>query len=271
MTTNITLTSATDSREEKGDLHLRLPSRIILNPAKRYTLRCFGKIPYTISNINAALGNNTFRYSIDDEKNYSTVTFPDGLYTTTGLTNAVQYYLHTNGHYIAGTTPAEDIYPFALGFNDLTGSAFFTTVTSGAFSPANTHIDLTNNGASTWYSLLGFTQAAKNNLNGSTTYIGESDVDLLGTQSQVIVNCNLCDSYGFNPGQHVLYECPWDASPYQAMKIPRSGDDYRTMLNRNIIDEVVVQITGTDGALLKFYGEANDAEIRIRLVIEEVP
>ena len=77
------------------------------------------QIPYSFYNITAAYNNNSFKFYFPTGSNtYSstTITIPDGFYTTTSLNYYLQQWMISNGYYLVNST-SQNVYYFTLQYN----------------------------------------------------------------------------------------------------------------------------------------------------------
>jgi hypothetical protein len=77
------------------------------------------QIPYSFYNITSAYNNNSFKFYFPTGSNtYSntTITIPDGFYTTTSLNYYLQQWMISNGYYLINST-SQNVYYFTLQYN----------------------------------------------------------------------------------------------------------------------------------------------------------
>ena len=101
------------------------------------------QIPYSFYNITVAYNNNSFQFSFPTGSNTyvtSTITIPDGFYTTTSLNYYLQQYMISNGYYLVNSA-GQNVYYYTIQYNSyqygnqLLGYLVPTTLPSGYSYP----------------------------------------------------------------------------------------------------------------------------------------
>ena len=77
------------------------------------------QIPYSFYNITLAYNNNSFQFSFPTGSYgfaTSTITIPDGFYTTTSLNYYLQQWMISNGYYLVNGS-GQNVYYFTIQYN----------------------------------------------------------------------------------------------------------------------------------------------------------
>ena len=77
------------------------------------------QIPYSFYNISQAYNNNSFQFSFPTGSatfETSTITIPDGFYTTTSLNYYLQQYMISNGYYLVNSA-GQNVYYYTIQYN----------------------------------------------------------------------------------------------------------------------------------------------------------
>jgi hypothetical protein len=77
------------------------------------------QIPYSFYNISQAYNNNSFQFSFPTGSatfETSTITIPDGFYTTTSLNYYLQQYMIANGYYLVNSA-GQNVYYYTIQYN----------------------------------------------------------------------------------------------------------------------------------------------------------
>ena len=77
------------------------------------------QIPYSFYNISQAYNNNSFQFSFPSGSSTfvtSTITIPDGFYTTTSLNYYLQQYMISNGYYLVNSA-GQNVYYYTIQYN----------------------------------------------------------------------------------------------------------------------------------------------------------
>lgn len=77
------------------------------------------QIPYSFYNITVAYNNNSFQFSFPTGSTTfatSTITIPDGFYTTTSLNYYLQQYMIANGYYLVNSA-GQNVYYYTIQYN----------------------------------------------------------------------------------------------------------------------------------------------------------
>ena len=103
------------------------------------------QIPYSFYNITAAYNNNQFQFSFPTGSSgytTSTITIPDGFYTTTSLNYYLQQWMISNGYYLINGS-GQNIYYYSIQYNSyqygnqLLSYLVPTSLPNGYTAPAN--------------------------------------------------------------------------------------------------------------------------------------
>jgi hypothetical protein len=147
---------------------------MVLNHTHRYSVALLsGELIYSWFNISAALGNNTFEMSINNGVSYSTITIPDGVWTSCTLSAYIEDIFGDNG----ATPPVPNITIEELTYN---GKWRITTV--------NNHLMDTG----TLGPIIGFAKDLIIPL--STPTEGTLVTDFMGVVKAINISCNLVDN-----------------------------------------------------------------------------
>jgi hypothetical protein len=93
----------------------KFPNSIVLTD--KYIAVSKVSMYYSWFNISAQLGNNTFSYQYTSASSVSTVTIPDGIYTTAQINAFLQFTFIQNGHYWTANTNTTYYYPIEIVVN----------------------------------------------------------------------------------------------------------------------------------------------------------
>ena len=174
------------------------------------------QIPYSFYNITSAYNNNSFQFSFPTGSSTfatSTITIPDGFYTTTSLNYYLQQWMISNGYYLVNGS-GQNVYYFTIQYNSYqygnqilsylvptslpTGYSLPSGYTTGTIFGGNgfptvsrvPYITILNNNFGTF---LGFPVGT---YGGSTqNYSGNSLITPVGsTVNSIIVRCSLVDN-----------------------------------------------------------------------------
>jgi hypothetical protein len=220
-------------------------------------------IPYSMPMISAAKGNNSFKYTVSGVD--YTVTFSDGIYTTTQLTSWVNATLETNGHYWTDSR-GEKHYNFQLGFNLSTGHSYIY-IEEPATHPATVTFT-----TSTFYNVIGF----RSTDSISVTTSSANMVDLAQGEEEVFIYLNIArSSLGSNIGSsNLLYSGVWTGSPYEANRFPDPSENSTAItagVSTSTITHFEIWIRNKAGQLMALNTSAQCDSVTLRIVITDEP
>jgi hypothetical protein len=173
------------------------------------------QLPYSFYNITSAYNNNQFKLyfpTASSTYNTSTITIPDGFYTTTSLNFFLQQFCITNGLYLVNGS-GQNVYYFSIQYNSYQyGNQVITTLVptslpSGFTAPSNwigyplvsrtPTLEILNNNFGTF---LGFTAGLYPALNTTSSYSVNSPITPIGSYvNSVIIRCSLVNNRVGNP------------------------------------------------------------------------
>jgi hypothetical protein len=177
------------------------------------------QIPYSFYNITQSYNNNSFQFSFPTGSETfvtSTITIPDGFYTTTSLNYYLQQYMIANGYYLVNNA-GQNVYYYTIQYNSyqygnqLLGYLVPTSLPSGYSYPAGytsstifggngfptisrtPYLTILDNSFGTF---LGYTAGNYPITDNSlTNYSGNSSITPVGsTVNSIIVRCSLVDN-----------------------------------------------------------------------------
>jgi hypothetical protein len=157
------------------------------------------QVPFTVNNISAALGNNTFRYRNPDEE-WRNLTVPDGLWTVPELNAWLASQIYENLDQIGSTEPF--LYGVELGAEASTGRVYVVLT-------HNFHVQF-----QTIATTLGFTTNQTVTLQGRT--YGGSRADLSNGASAYVINVSIVDpeyNSSGGGGANSLWSFQFDVEP----------------------------------------------------------
>jgi hypothetical protein len=192
-----------------------------------YLSVCHASIPYSFYNINGS--NNILKYSISSQ--IFTVTIPVGNYTSNNLLTVLQALLSVNN--------------FTVSYSGITNQFTFT----------NSNFDFTfiydpQSIQSTCFGLLGFSLTYQYSSNKKLT--SDTMLNLCPTRC-------LCISSSFRTANiqtislnnnSILCSIPINVNPYATITYQNPG--YKTNLNSNIFNSVILNIKDQDGNYINF-------------------
>lgn len=179
-------TDSISNLNNPADAWLSLTPPIELDKRKSWEVALVGgAYTNTISNVSAAIGNNTFRYSHNSGANWTVVTLSPGGYSVADVDRFLKESLHANNHYTE-SPPGSGIYvyPINLGI-DLALYRVTVSLSAGFY------IDFSNNGTSTLYQLLGFAGAP---ITTSGTTIAPNGARIYNDIQQLYVKTDIIDN-----------------------------------------------------------------------------
>ena len=164
------------------------------------------QIPYSFYNITSAYNNNQFQFSWPTGTNTyttSTITIPDGFYTTTSLNAYLQQWCISNGYYLVNAS-GQNVYYYSLQYNayqygnQLIGAVVPTSLPGGYTQPSNfagfpttartPYLTMLSNNFTTY---LGFT-AGNYGINQTVAYSANSNQTPVGsTVNSICIRCSL--------------------------------------------------------------------------------
>lgn len=283
----ILLNSTDNRRGIKSRMGYLIDQKIDINPKDKQTLSGVylkqAIIPRTVHNISSALldekyvahPNNTLRYNYNGGA-WKVITLPNGIYSVEAINAGIRAAFYANNDFEIGpNSPLDDKYGVYFGANDSTGKGYIATYAIAGFvDPTLWHIDLTNNGTSYFYELLGF-RATDNDLTGATAYVSLDDVYILGINSRFYIRTNLVSQARNDslPFYNCLYSEAWRAAPNGLENIGEQQiaiqiDD---RWKHGLQGEITCEIVNRYGQPLIFGDSDNlDSEISIELGIEVI-
>lgn len=262
---------------KKSHLQIAIPDEQ-LPEGERFIKMDLCRLPRTIFTISAARGNNTFRMSVVDPASWVVFTIPDGAYNFLSLEQAI----YSLFDLVSPTAWYEDassgkladrIYPASFSVNDSTGKGVilvrdFNNGTQYYFE--DYHIDLTNNGASTFYQVLGFT-ATDNDLKlpdrTSSSFISTNSTDYYQNTSTVYFRSpQIWGKYrntttGGEGYSDIFHTANWRANNWDYQTEPRIGDKVIARLRSNYLNIFEVRLTDKDNNLFTFNGDSESDAI----------
>jgi len=173
------------------------------------------QLPYSFYNITSAYNNNQFKfYFPSGSSTYigSTITIPDGFYSTTSLNYYLQQWMITNGYYLVNST-GQNVYYYTLQYNtyqygnQLLAFAVPLSLPVGYTQPSNwagyptvsrtPYLEVLSNNFGIF---LGFTAGTFPNAGQTTNYSINSTITPLGsTVNSIILRCSLVNNRVGNP------------------------------------------------------------------------
>ena len=176
------------------------------------------QIPYSFYNITQAYNNNSFQFSFPTSSTTyttSTITIPDGFYTTTSLNYYFQQWMISNGYYLVNGA-GQNVYYFTIQYNSYqygnqilaykvptslpSGYSYPTgytisTIFGGSGFPTvsrTPYITILSNNFGTF---LGYTAGTFPSAGSTVNYSGNSPITPVGsTVNSIIVRCSLVDN-----------------------------------------------------------------------------
>ena len=176
------------------------------------------QIPYSFYNITAAYNNNKFQFSFPTGSSTyatSTITIPDGFYTTTSLNYYIQQFMISNGYYLVNGS-GQNVYYYTIQYNSYqygnqvlaylvptslpTGYSLPSGYTTGTIFGGNgfptvsrtPYITILNNNFGTY---LGLTAGNYPTAGYTQSYSANSSITPVGsTVNSIIIRCSLVDN-----------------------------------------------------------------------------
>ena len=168
------------------------------------------QIPYSFYNITAAYNNNQFQFSWPTSSSTyttSTITIPDGFYTTTSLNYYLQQWMISNGYYLINGS-GQNVYYYSIQYNSyqygnqVLAYTVPTSLPSGYSQPTGwagyptvartPYITILNNSFGTF---LGFAAGNFPAANYTQAYSANSSITPVGsTVNSIIVRCSLVNN-----------------------------------------------------------------------------
>ncbi len=232
------------------DFIIKYSPSINLDRTQKYEIALVdANVPNSWYNIAASNGNNTLRYHNGDSV-WKTITFSDGQYSVSAINSYIQSKIDGNGD--TGTNVS------------IVGNT--NTLKVDITLSNNYVIDLSNNGTSTFYSLLGFTSSTATLTTNQTTS-SPGDVDITNGINGFVLHCDLVDygkSYIGNTTTSAIYSFNYSVSagynehiePNNLLWLP---------LNKNInISSVHVYITDQNNNVIDLNGEPMNISVYVR-------
>ena len=176
------------------------------------------QIPYSFYNITAAYNNNSFQFSFPTGSSTyatSTITIPDGFYTTTSLNYYLQQWMISNGYYLVNGS-GQNVYYYTIQYNSyqygnqvlaynvptslpagysLPSGYTSATIFGGNGYPSVSRTPYITVTANNFGTFLGFTAGTYPASNTSTSYSANSSITPVGsTVNSIILRCSLVDN-----------------------------------------------------------------------------
>ena len=186
-----TLKSPTSIHGTNSDFIVELDSDMIFpNTGENYLALKYINLNYTWNNIDQAkYNNNTMRYSSDNGSTFKTITFPDGNYSYSDISNFINNYLETQGD---SKTGIQLYYVSSL-------KRIFIEL------EPNYNVDFRLNNS--FSKLIGF--ASSNAIITSSRYSNDTP-DITNSVDTIVIHCTLLSDvcYNGNTRSDVLYKFP---------------------------------------------------------------
>jgi hypothetical protein len=197
-----------------GHIKVQLNNSINYPPDKSYKIELdYLKVPYSVCNISSAKNNNVLRY-VYSSTTY-TITFLDGVYTSSYLSSYVQSYLASQNHFDTDLTTGNRTYYFELGFNNAVGKSYIQINKTG--------VQILDTSTSTFYQVIGFSLSQ---FPFTTTTLGNNLCDISQGTDEVYLYLNIAKS-NYNQylgGSDILYNSNWSGSPWTYNFFPLNNE-----------------------------------------------
>lgn len=206
---------------------------------------------YNFYNVSAAIGNNVLNYSHNSGGNWTTVTFPDGLYNISDLNSYLQQQIENNGHTVNKLR-------LLANYSLLKVQVYIETA-------SNFQIDLQSS-VSSFHSFLGFNSGIYTTA-GYTT--AQSIANITNNINTLEIHCSLVDQeFTFENGKKsdiVFTMSPNE--PTGSLMIRAPTNPIYLPVNTNYIESIRVKITDDQNNVISFNGEQTSFVFHIRKVI----
>ena len=265
----------------RAELKCRFGPNIRLDPNRRHYLKLvYGKIPLTKYNISAALGNNKIRYTLDNTAVpivWHEVTFYDGIYTDIDSTKAsvntalegLLTRLGLNTGYTVDALTGAYVFPFSLAA-DSSASKGIIAINPSFANNTKITVDLSNNGTSNLYLLMGFT-ALEAVLDGSVSLLQSSTNNLDVYDGAFAIQCDIVTSYVAGAGfrdQLMAGTFTGTANGYFFMPNEVRRDIIVPIRQGLVeIDEINMRIVDRNGRLIVFGDNSTDSDVSFELYL----
>jgi hypothetical protein len=238
------------------------PPIIIEQHRMHYIQMSFLRVPITVPNISAALGNNVFYYQSRSKTDpfpivdTYTLTMPDGVYSVELINAFIQSQLEQEGHADPHADPpwtALELYA-----NNATGNAVMVINETASLT---FEVQFDYNG-SLLYQTLGMPQGII-----TETVVGPNYIDIYGDNSTFFVRCNLVRSLRGPDEDDVLFLSDWVGETWGTQS--HSEQFIHPLATRYYkeIDRIEVRITNGKNQLMNFLGDTKDSNIMINLYL----
>jgi len=241
--------------------NLSTATNIVLEEGSTYKVVLLSaKIPNTVNNIIEGV-NDTMRVSNDRGVTWHVLTIAKGFYDIVMLQVFLKSELIRVGFYT-------DVLPYTysanLYSNRSTRKCYFTTINNDFF------IDLSNDGNSTLFDMLGFTNEV---LKDSTVYIAQNEASFRWVDNNAfIISCNLVDNSNGVIGS-CLYQGSFQSEVNDIELFPAASeytmliDLSKNVTSNNVIRKVSASVLRMDGTYLPISSTRSDDSIVIKIGI----